>query len=213
MTSPTKHSLSILLWNNNKLIPHINKLDILPSDIGRIDIGLIKETHFMDRSYLRIWNYTYTGRTTRTIETKEAWRYLYETLYVTIKSLPFTVDFLQASSVLISCPFSKFTISVLYFQGEALQFTLIFFLSSNPKMKFSTLNLTLDPSASLSDNARVVDAISSSLELKQQLSSMTNRNLTKFGMRMLGHLPTKLVSYPPPPMYTIKKLLVVSRST
>jgi len=45
------------LWNSNGLTQHRDELDILLHN-ERIDLALITETHFTDRSYLRIQDYT-----------------------------------------------------------------------------------------------------------------------------------------------------------
>ncbi|KAL1139859.1 hypothetical protein AAG570_006836 [Ranatra chinensis] len=52
----TSRSLLILLWNCNGLTPHRNELDVILHD-RRIDVALLTETHFTNRSHFYIPDY------------------------------------------------------------------------------------------------------------------------------------------------------------
>jgi len=54
--NPTQNSLIVLLWNSNGLARHRDELDILLHD-KRIDIALLTETHFTDKSRFFIKDY------------------------------------------------------------------------------------------------------------------------------------------------------------
>ncbi|KAL1130310.1 hypothetical protein AAG570_013248 [Ranatra chinensis] len=52
----TNRSLLILLWNCNGLTPHRNELDVIFHD-KRIDVALLADTHFTNRSHFYIPDY------------------------------------------------------------------------------------------------------------------------------------------------------------
>lgn len=50
-------SLNIATWNINGLAPNVNEVEVL-LDTHKLDILLISETHFTDKSLVQIKNYT-----------------------------------------------------------------------------------------------------------------------------------------------------------
>jgi Reverse transcriptase (RNA-dependent DNA polymerase)/Endonuclease-reverse transcriptase len=113
MTLPTQHSLTILLWNSNGLNPHRDELDLLLHD-KRIDIALITETHFTDKSYFKIRDYT-TYRTDHPDNRSHGGAAILVRTFISHFLVPNDpTDFLQSTTIKVSSPGFDFSVSAVY---------------------------------------------------------------------------------------------------
>jgi hypothetical protein len=100
--------LQLSLWNANGLTQHTEELETFIS-IHNIDVMLISETHFSEKSYLKLPNYTvyHTNHPARTaIIIKNSIRHHQRKKY--------SQDFLQATSVSVEDSVGLLTISAVY---------------------------------------------------------------------------------------------------
>lgn len=105
--------LKIALWNANGLAQHSQEVQLFINN-HKIDVLLISETHFTDRSYLKIPNYTlyFTNHPDNTAHGGSA-----ILVRDTIKhyELPvFKEDYLQASNIVIEDWLGPITVSAIY---------------------------------------------------------------------------------------------------
>jgi hypothetical protein len=114
LRSLTCGSLSILLWNANGLTQHKNELDIY-LHTHRIDIALISETHFTNRTRFYISDYT-TYRTDHPDGTAHGGTAILVRSTLTHFQRPGTTQpNLQTTSVMIRTLYKDITVTAVYF--------------------------------------------------------------------------------------------------
>jgi hypothetical protein len=105
--------LQLALWNANGLFQHSEELKAFLTS-RKIDIMLISETHFTQKSYLRILQYTvyHTNHPAGTVRGGTA---IIVKNHIKHHLLPnFRRDYLQATSVTVEDPLGRLTISSVY---------------------------------------------------------------------------------------------------
>jgi len=113
MNSITLSSLTILLWNANGLSRHTNELDVLLHD-RRIDVALITETHFTNKSRFHIRDYT-VHRTDHNDNTAHGGSAILIRNQISHSPLqPISTNFLQATNVSVTFKSSSIVISSCY---------------------------------------------------------------------------------------------------
>ena len=103
----THHSLLILLWNANGLVPQLNELETVLQN-KRIDVALLSETHLTSRSYLRSVPGYVAYRTDHPDDSAHGGTVILVRRTLTHNLLlPTSTESLQATSIAVKCfPFS-----------------------------------------------------------------------------------------------------------
>jgi hypothetical protein len=105
--------LQLALWNANGLTQHIEKLKTFIS-IHNIDIMLVSETHFTEKSYLKLPNYAVYHTSHPAGTARGGTAILIKNTIKHHQLNNYSQDFLQASSVLVEDSVGPLTILAVY---------------------------------------------------------------------------------------------------